>query len=148
MADVYEILEQVRKISDEINHLLVESKYKDYRDLSGLNINHQDGDQLFILHELCTIMNNLSDAKERINYLFRPIEEIGNLYKNEVGRYETKTGDYYTCGKSIEALVMDEDHDVPYWVRTRIEHDGADYYLVGYKHISLEGLPVRIRKEK
>ncbi len=41
--------------------------------------------------------------------------------------------------------MTDEYHDVPYWGRTVIEHNGEDYYLVGYKGLSMKGLTVRVR---
>ena len=53
---------------------------------------------------------------------------------------------YYCCGSPIEALVTDDRYDVPYWVRTSVEHDGTDYYLVGHRDVCMEGLTVRIRR--
>lgn len=41
--------------------------------------------------------------------------------------------------------MTDEYHDVPYWTRTTVEHNGVDYYLVGYKGLPMKGLTVRIR---
>ena len=49
------------------------------------------------------------------------------------------------CGSPLEALIADECRDVPYWARTRLEHDGTDYYLVGHSKTSLDGLTVRMR---
>lgn len=46
---------------------------------------------------------------------------------------------------------MDTEREVyintPYWVASRIEHDGQDYYIVGAKEFdTLENVRVRIRK--
>ena len=59
--------------------------------------------------------------------------------------YRTAKGHFYDCRSSIEALVTDEYHEVPYWTRTTVEHNGEDYYLVGYKGLSMKGLTVRVR---
>ena len=35
--------------------------------------------------------------------------------------------------------------DVPYWTRTTVEHNGEDYYLVGYKGLPMNGPRVHVR---
>lgn len=79
--------------------------------------------------------------------LTRPIVETCRLRKGSSVKYQTAQGIFYNCGSSIEALVTDEYHDVPYWTRTVVEHNGKDYYLVGYKDLSMNGLTVRIRAQ-
>ena len=32
-------------------------------------------------------------------------------------------------------------------MKTSVEHNGTDYYLVGYKDVTLSGLTVRVREE-
>ena len=41
--------------------------------------------------------------------------------------------------------MTDEYHEVPYWTRTIVEHNGEDYYLVGYKDFPMDGLRIRVR---
>jgi|GEM_PF-998152 len=147
MADVQSILDKAVGMRWEISRLLRESTYNEYDDLSGLNINYEDAEQLFILDELRAIIDKLADAEDRMSYLSRPIAETSRLHKNEVGKFETRHGHYYCCGSRIEALVADDYHESPYWTRTSVEHDGTDYYLVGHRDISLNGLTVRVRKE-
>ena len=72
---------------------------------------------------------------------------MSRLHRNESRRYETDGGHYYTCGSPIEALVEDGYRDVPYWVRTTLEHNGKDYFLVGYGSVEMDGLTVRVRGE-
>lgn len=36
-------------------------------------------------------------------------------------------------------------NETPYWVQTKVEHDGEDYYLMGYEDIPMEGMEVRVR---
>jgi len=147
MADLNMVLSEAQKLNGSIGSLLKLSTYDDYDDLSGLDIDYEDGQQLFLQSELWKIMEKLSDVMGRIAYLSRPVKEISRLHKNRSGRYETEKGHYYTSGSDIEALVKDDYQEVPYWVRTRVEHDGKDYYLVGYKDVRLDGLTVRVREE-
>ena len=67
--------------------------------------------------------------------------------KKILQKYRTAKGHFYDCRSSIEALVTDEYHEVPCWTRTTVEHNGEDYYLVGYKGLSMGGLRVRVRSD-
>lgn len=147
MTNIDTILAQASKLRVGIDRLLRTSTYYQYDDLSGLSVNTQDSEQLFLWDQLRYIMEKLADAEDAIRYLELPVDEISHLYKNDSGCYETSQGNVYRCGSPIEALVQDEFHDVPYWTRTRVEHDGADYYLVGHQDVSLNGLVVRTRKK-
>lgn len=91
-------------------------------------------------------MEKLDDVEDAIRYIAKPVREMGKLRKNASGRYELYSGHDYHCGSVIEALVSDGRYDVPYWARTRVEHDGVDYYLVGYREVPMQGLTVRVRE--
>ena len=58
----------------------------------------------------------------------------GKLFRNPDGRYAIDEWRFFTCGTVIELRIHGE------WVKTSIEHDGNDYYAVGFKGITLEGL--------
>lgn len=146
MADINSIMLQASELQPGISRLLRNSTYNQYDDLSGLEIDYEDSEQLLLLDELRGIMEKLADVDYIIRYMSQPVVEAGRLRKNASGRYETESGHYYCCGSPIEALVRDDRYEVPYWVKTSIEHDGRDYYLVGHRHVSLDGLVVRIRK--
>lgn len=146
MADLNIVLTKAIELNWKIKSILKLSTYNEYDDLSGLTVNYEDADQLFMLDELRVIMDKLADAEDRMTYMCWPIVETSHLHKNEIGKYETAHGHYYCCGSRIEALVSDDYHDAPYWTRTRVEHDGTDYYLVGHRNIPLNGLTVRVRK--
>jgi hypothetical protein len=78
----------VSRISSEIGKILKQSTYTEYDDLSGLVIDYTDSEQLLFLHdEMRNILERLEDVKYRIDYLNKPIKEVGTLYKNEEGRY-------------------------------------------------------------
>lgn len=146
MADINSIMRQVSELQPGISRLLRNSTYNQYDDLSGLEIDYEDSEQLLLLDELRGIMEKLADVDYIIRYLSQPVMETGRLRKNASGRYETERGHYYCCGSPVEALVQDDRYEAPYWVKTSIEHDGRDYYLVGHRHVSLDGLMVRIRR--
>ena len=146
MTNLNEVMAKTMEMKWKIESLLKLSTYNDYDDLSGLSINYDDLDELFLMDELREIMNQLTNVRDKITYLSRPIKETSCLHRNISVRYDTRQGHYYTSGSGIEALVSDNRHDSPYWVWTRVEHDGSDYYLVGHKGIDMDGLTVRVRE--
>ena len=75
----------------------------------------------------------------------KEVECIGPLYKNKMGRYEIDKDNYFTCGDAIEILIYNDLSEKNEWVKTRIEHNGADYYAVGYDKLSLNGVIARKR---
>ena len=145
MADLQMALSEAVKLNRSITQFLRFSTYTDYDDLSGLDIDFADGEQLLLLDELRRITDQLADMQEYISYLTRPVTEVSRLRKGTAGKYRTAKGHFYDCRSSIEALVTDEYHEVPYWTRTIVEHNGEDYYLVGYKDLPMDGLRVRVR---
>jgi len=148
MAKISDIIIQASELQPGISRLLRNSTYPRYDDLSGLEIDYEDSEQLFLLDELRGIMEKLADVEDCIRYMSQPVLETDRLRKNASGRYETRSGFYYCCSSPIEALVTDDRYDVPYWVRTSVEHDGTDYYLVGHHEVRMEGLTVRIRRSR
>ncbi len=146
MEDLKKVLAEADSLRSKIDSILRISTYNKYDDLSALDINYRDGEQLFLLEELQAVMKSLDEAGGRLRYLALPVREVSRLHRNESGRFETDGGHYYTCGSPIEALVQDGYHEVPYWVRSRLEHDGSEYYLVGHSDVDLDGLTVRVRK--
>ena len=145
MADLQAALSEAVKLNRSISQFLKFSTYTDYDDLSGLDIDRTDSEQLLLWEEIRRITDRLADVQECISYLTRPITEVSILRKGTAGKYRTAKGHYYDCHSNIEALVTDEYHEVPYWTRTIVEHNGEDYYLVGYKNLPMNGLRVRVR---
>lgn len=147
MKDLKQVLAETKELYSRIDSILKLSIYDDCDDLGGLEINYRDGEQLFLLEELQANMRSLGEVRGRLTYLALPIREVSRLHRNESGRYETESGHYYTSGSPIEALVDDGYRDVPYWVWTTLEHNGKDYFLMGYGSVELDGLTVRVRGE-
>lgn len=145
MADLQMALSEAVKLNRSITQFLKFSTYTDYDDLSGLDIDRTDSEQLLLWEEMRRITDKLADVQEYVSYLTRPITEVSILRKGTAGKYRTAKGHFYDCRSNIEALVTDEYHEVPYWTRTIVEHNGEDYYLVGYKNLPMNGLRVRVR---
>ena len=145
MADLQTVLAEAVRLNRDISRFLKVSTYPEYDDLSGLDIDFSDGEQLLLLDELWRVAGKLADVQERIAYLSQPVTETSRLRKGTAGKYRTAKGHFYDCRSSIEALVTDEYHAVPYWTRTTVEHNSEDYYLVGYKDLPMNGLRGRVR---
>ncbi len=146
MNNLSQAYTELNTLSHRIENFLRISNYYNYNDLSNFDIDHLDAQQLFLKAEMQTIMDRLAEAQERILYLASPVQEISRLHKNASGRYETVQGHYFCSGSPVETLVTDDDTGVTCWVRTSVEHNGKDYFLVGYDSVELDGLTVRIRK--
>lgn len=144
---IHEILQQAIDLDAKIMSFLREATYDRDEDLSGLNINYDDLEQLFVLDELRLVADRLGDAHRHIAYLKLPIVEISTLRKNDRGRYETESSYEYTCGDLIEVMIEDDYKERTCWVRSSVEHSGTDYYIVHYRNVPMEGLTVRRRKQ-
>lgn len=90
------------------------------------------------------ILDKLQDVLYEIEYLNKPIVAEGTLYKNEADRYEMNDNYYFTSGSPIEIYIHDSYEERNVWHKSRVEHNGDDYYVVGYKG-SIDGLRARVR---
>lgn len=153
--NIKDIMNEVSELNLKIKQILHHSDFENYDDLSGLDIDRTNAEELFLTDELYGILDRLSDISHTLNYLDRPVKAEGRLHKNSNGRYELN-GHEFSSGCGIEYLADDDRHmtydesdeyvSVPYWCSSRIEHDGNDYYIVGAsKDLELEGLQVRYR---
>lgn len=124
--------------------------FQEYSDLSGIEWDPRDPEQRFLVSEYQRILERLEDVQMRLEYLQRPTGEPLPLRKNERGRYETAEREY-TSGGGIEYLqTVDiypdgEPETATEWRKSRVEHDGKDYYIVGDRQTPLDGLIVRER---
>ena len=154
--NIKEIMAEVQELNVKVQQILYHADYEMYDDLSGLDYDNTNADELFILDELRQILYKLDEVSHTLKYLERPIKVEGALHKNANGRYEVQ-GIELSSGYGLEYLSLDDRHcryndndeyiNTPYWVASRIEHDGQDYYIVGAKEFdTLENVRVRIRK--
>ena len=139
------VLASVAGMKEQIDDMLKCSTYDEHADLRGLHADHKDSNQMFQLREMRRIMEKLADVGGSIEYLFRPVQETSTLHRDENGEYRTEKGYCYRSGSLIEALLQEDSQEAPCWVQTKVEHDGEDYYLMGYEDIPMEGLNVRVR---
>ena len=148
MKSLAQIMDQAMALKSEISKLLLASTYKEYSDLSGLDINYGDSEQLLQLEVLRDITEKLADIEATLDYMSLPVLEGGQLVKNAVGKYTTNSGHVLHAGSMVEALIADGVYDVPYWSIDRVEHDGTDYCLVKNLNTPMDGLAVRIRGKR
>lgn len=148
MKSISQVMDQAMALKNEISKLLRASAYKECSDLSGLDINYSDSEQLLQLEVLRDITEKLADIEATLDYMSLPVLEGGRLVKNAVGKYTTNSGYVLRAGSMVEALIADGVYDVPYWSIDRVEHDGTDYCLVKNLNTPMDGLAVRIRGKK
>lgn len=144
METLKDLESKLYNVNREIQEILRACKYEDYDDLSGLKINYDDPNERFLWNELRGVVQHLDEVSRDMSYLARPITGEYTLHKNNRGRYECSAHEY-TSGNGIEFFYYDEYDERYTWLASRVEHDGNDYYIVGCKGLSLEGLKVRRR---
>ena len=145
MKTLEELNHELNKLNRQLTDVLSASKYDEYGDLCALEINRQDPEQLFLLNELGAVLEHLEAAKRKIKYLEQPVTNSEILHKNTRKRYSCKWHEF-SSGDGIECLVHDSYAGCLVWVHTRVEHNGSDYYLVGYEKTPMENLIFRFRK--
>lgn len=146
MSTLKGLLEKSINLNEDIKNILKYADYERYYDLSGLEINSSDPDELMLLDELQDVISKLSDVSNILEYLSKAILMTGYLVKNQLGRYELDNGKhYYTSGNRIEAYIYDDYNESYKWVISTVEHNGKDYYVKGYPTVKMDGLQVRIR---
>lgn len=102
----------------------------------------------FLRNKAEELLESLELLHQELDYLKKPIHGEYRLEQFPYGRwgYFDKQGLMHTfsCGQTIEAKIHDR-FGTPRWIRTRFEHDGGEYFLLGGQGVSLEGLTVRER---
>ena len=142
---INELTTSLQELNKQISRVLRESRFADYDDLSGLDLDYENPEERFLLTEYREIMDSLDQVNRALNYLKRPIKGTYILHRNSRDRYECECREF-TSGNSIEAYIFDEYSERFEWIASRIEHNGSNYYIVGYPETELEGLKIRIRE--
>lgn len=141
---VKECFNRFKAIDKDLKELIEVSDFDNYEDLSGLEIDFSDPDDLLIWHKLESIIWKIDDIHREIEYLSRPIKGEYTLEMNDRGRYECEIKEF-SSGNTIEYLFYDEEHDRYEWKISRVEYSGYEYYIVGDGDTKLDGLKIRIR---
>ena len=106
------------------------------------SLNSEDVQQYFTLYKAKL---GLEEAHKSIVDLIKEVQLEGYLQKNECDRYEL-CGRELTSGSSVDVWRDDpEMKEGGYYVQSRIEHRGDDYYCVAMPYIKLEGLKARYK---
>ena len=71
MKDLRELLERSQKLNTDIKRLLKESTYLEHDNLSKLDIDYEDAEQLLLHEQLWKVMQELEDVSDRLDYLAR-----------------------------------------------------------------------------
>lgn len=144
--DIGEFQKRMDDALGEVKRLLVQSGYCDNQTLENIDCDRNDPDDIQRWNELTNASKLLLKAVDDLNYLHHPIAGTSRLHLNTSGRYEDDFCEY-TSGSGIEFLLTDNG-STPRWVHSRIESDDeANYYIVGYKWLDMEGLETRVRQK-
>ena len=149
--NINELFKSLSELNYELKCLINKTEIDMYDDLSGVEADWDNPEQLLLVEKLGSAMQKISEASYTISYLEKPIKGEYILHKNSNGRYECSAHEY-TCGNCIEYYTYDETEERYRWIISSVEHDGDDYYIVNSKRlrfdrnaVPLEGLRVRIR---
>jgi hypothetical protein len=140
-----EVFQELTRLTKDINSLLYHTKGTDsYNEVDHFIKWGDTAEEKMLQDEIYPMLEKLEGIKNNIVYLNMPVKKSGTLHKNERGRYESEFREY-TSGCRIEILIIDPEEECEKWVISRVEHNGSDYYIVGYPKIKMDGLQVRIR---
>lgn len=145
-----ELLKQLTAIDREAVSIL---KATGFHPLEGLGSTVQplrdSAEDIFLREQAENLLESLALLHQELCYLKSPACEECRVEPFPDGRYGffSKDGRKHilSCGRSIEAKIQDR-YGRQRWVRSRIEHDGSDYFLWGHMELPLSGLTVRERE--
>ena len=145
MENIKDLVNELYTVNMKIKQVVKASNYEEYDDLSGLKYDSSNPDDAFLVTELRGILDKLNDASRNIDYITRPVKGVYTLHKNRNGRYECSAREF-TSGYGIEFYHYNDFYERYEWAASRVEHNGNDYYIVGYPGVSLDGLKIRLRE--
>ena len=108
-------------------------------------------DTRFLKESACLLLDPLEEMHNLLSYLETPVSPEYVLEEFENGRYgyqnENGSRREFSCGQTLEARITDRFGCLR-WVKTMMEHDGDDYFLMGHRSVPLAGLTVRERRQR
>lgn len=151
--NIKELQQLLEQLNSDLKYLISATKADSFDDLSGVDFDSSDPNEVLAVMEYTKVMNHLVEACNTISYLQRPIKGEYVLHRNSSDRFECEAHEY-TSGDIIEYLGYDRYRERACWVVSSVEHNSMDYYIVGSKSYNIEmdldipmgGLRVRIRK--
>lgn len=144
-----DIFERLYVIDRAAQALLSETGFtRDDTSLSQVCPKPEDPDDMFLRDRAQNLLEPFETLHEELLYLRTPTHGEYTLQLFPDGRYGYRDDDsrihIFTCGTTLEAKIPD-NYGRQRWIRTRIEHDGSDYFLWGHGLIPLSGLTIRER---
>lgn len=145
------VLNRLTDINQQFQDLIRDIGMDDGCELGDvLAPNKADPDEVFLINKLSSLIPPLCRLHQELSCLLTSYNDVHvlQLYPNDRYGYDVRTSDEertFSCGSPVEALIHDENGN-SCWVSTRIEHNGTDYYLYGYRQIPLNGLTIRERR--
>ena len=136
---------QLNSLNSEISYILKRTGFDYYSNMDNVEFEKNNPDALFLKDEFIQIMYHLDEVKSKLDYLNKKIVGEYTLRRNNLKQYECDEQIYH-CGYPIEYYCYDDYDECYKWILSRVEHDGNDYYIVGDRSCSLNGLKVRIRR--
>lgn len=108
-------------------------------------------DTRFLKESVELLLDPLGEMHSLLSYLETPASPEHVLERFNNGRYGYRDGNgsrrEFSCGQTLEARITDSSGCL-LWVKTRMEHDGDDYFIMGHRSVPLTGLTVRERRQR
>jgi len=144
-----DILSRLCDIDHKAQTLISETGFEaEYGLGSQVRLNPDDPDDRFLRDTVENLLIPFEDLHEELLYLGKPTHGEHQLQRLSNSRYGYTDMDgsetSFTCGSPVEAKITDEEGH-PFWVSTRFEHNGNDYFLWNHRSVPLAGLAVRER---
>lgn len=149
---LFDVFERLQTLDQAASSLLRDTRFQSDEGL-GVPVCPlpEEAEDAFLREQAEELLESLEGIHAVLCYLKRPLHGEYTLEQFPNGRYGyfDKDGDehIFTCGKALEAKIH-EPCGQQRWARTRIEHDGSDYFLWGYRSVPLSGLTIRERGEQ
>lgn len=145
--NIKQAFERMTEMNYEAKRFLKEIKYEPCDDLSGVEYDNNNPEDMLLRDELRSVCDHLDSIRRTINYLNRGIVKQGVLTRNARKRYEIDGDGYeYTSGDGIEFLYYDDFDEKKKWFISRVESAGGEYYIWNHKSVPMDGLVVRVRE--
>ena len=143
------IFEHLCSIDRDAQALLEQAGFTSEDGLGAqVRLDPDDPDERFLRDHAENLLQPFVELHEELRYLRTPAHGEYTLQLFPNGRYgycdEEGRDHIFTCGKALEAKIHDS-YGCQHWIRSRIEHDGSDYFLWGHGRLPLSGLTIRER---
>ena len=143
------LFERLSSIDQEAFSLLQETGFHSDDELGNCVCPLKDlAQDAFLRDKAEELLDSLEQLHDELCYLKRPVLGVYHLEKFPDGHYgyfdAQGNRHSFSCGQTIEVKIHDHFGRLR-WVKTRVEHDGADYFLWGGRDVPLAGLTARRR---